>query len=263
MRLTNGETLLRWPLAQHILTQGWNGGSHNGIDLRCTWGGTTAQPVYAAEDGTVDWVQTWDGHTKTGNQSYGNCVRLVHTPWNGGQLKTLYAHLSSVLVKSGQTVQEGQLIGYTGNTGNSYGAHLHFEVWWNGKRTNPLVWLDSDFTLASADIYTYGPGEHAVEIPADDAAAVTPGVPSPAAPDKLAAQMQLLLIGPLAAGDAAACDALATRLGLPSMGRYATLTASETAVCKAVGAVSSGDALQLYRLAQANGWGYTSKYVEV
>lgn len=171
MRLSNGEALLRWPLAQHILTQGWNGGAHNGIDLRCTWGGTTAQPVYAAEDSTVDWVQAWDGHTKTGNQSYGNAVRLLHSPWNGGQLKTLYGHMSQTLVQPGQTVQEGQLIGYTGNTGNSFGAHLHFEVWWNGKRTNPLVWLDSDFTLASAGIYTYGPGEHAVEIPADDAPA--------------------------------------------------------------------------------------------
>lgn len=171
MRLSNGEALMCWPLAQHILTQGWNSGAHNGIDLRCTWGGTTAQPVYAAEDGTVDWVQAWDGHTRTGNQSYGNCVRILHAPWNGGQLKTLYAHLSSVLVQSGQKVVEGQLIGYTGNSGNSYGAHLHYEVWWGGKRTNPLIWHDDDFTLASDSIYTYGPGEHAVEVPTESTVA--------------------------------------------------------------------------------------------
>ena len=47
-----------------------------------------------------------------------------------------------------------------------YGAHLHFEVLLGGKRTNPLVWLDDDFTTASDNVYTYGPGEHAVERPA-------------------------------------------------------------------------------------------------
>lgn len=172
MRLSNGEVLLAWPLAQHIITQGWfynDGSTHRAIDLRTQIGNTSTQPVYAAEDGTVDQVQDWDGHTKTGMQSYGNMVRIKHAPYKGGVLQTRYAHLSRYCVKLGQQVKEGDLIGYSGTTGNVFGAHLHFEVILGGKRTNPLVWLDGDFTTASSQVFTYRPGEHAVEKPADAA----------------------------------------------------------------------------------------------
>ena len=170
MRLSNGEVLLAWPLAQHIVTQGWfynDGSMHRAIDLRTQIGNTSTQPVYAAEDGTVDQVQDWDGHTKTGMQSYGNMVRLKHAPYEGKPLQTRYAHLSRYCVKLGQQVKEGDLIGYSGMTGNVFGAHLHFEVILNGSRTNPLVWLDSDFTTASGQVFTYRTGEHAVEKPAN------------------------------------------------------------------------------------------------
>lgn len=172
MRLSNGEVLLAWPLAQHIVTQGWfynDGSMHRAIDLRTQIGNTSTQPVYAAEDGTVDQVQDWDGHTKTGMQSYGNMVRLKHAPYEGKPLQTRYAHLSRYCVKLGQQVKEGELIGYSGVTGNVFGAHLHFEVILNGSRTNPLVWLDGDFTTASSQVFTYRTGEHAVEKPADAA----------------------------------------------------------------------------------------------
>lgn len=151
MRLSNGEVLLRWPLAQHIITAGWtytDGSAHNAIDLRAAVG----TPVYAAEDGTVDWLQAWDGHTKTGMQSYGNAVRLRHAAYNGGTLQTRYAHLSKILVEYGQAVREGDLIGYSGETGNCFGAHLHFEVIYKGTRRNPLYWLDADFETASAAV---------------------------------------------------------------------------------------------------------------
>ena len=172
MRLSNGEVLLAWPLAQHIITQGWfynDGSMHRAIDLRTQTGNTSTQPVYAAEGGTVDQVQNWDGHTKTGMQSYGNMVRIKHAPYKGSVLQTRYAHLSSYCVKYGQQVKEGDLIGFSGTTGNVFGAHLHFEVILGGKRTNPLVWLDNDFTTASGQVFTYRPGEHAVEKPADAA----------------------------------------------------------------------------------------------
>lgn len=172
MRLSNGEVLLAWPLAQHIITQGWfynDGSLHQAIDLRTQIGNTNMQPVYAAEGGTVDQVQDWDGHTKTGMQSYGNMVRIKHAPYEGKPLQTRYAHLSRYCVKLGQQVKEGDLIGYSGVTGNVFGAHLHFEVILNGSRTNPLVWLDGDFTTASSQVFTYRPGEHAVEKPADAA----------------------------------------------------------------------------------------------
>ena len=172
MRLSNGEVLLHYPLDLHVLTQGWyynDGSLHQGTDWRTQNGTDYKRPVYAAEDGTVDQVQDWDGHTKTGMQSYGNMVRIKHDPYKGKTLQTRYAHLSSYCVKVGQKVKEGELIGYSGVTGNVFGAHLHFEVILNGKRTNPLVWLDSDFTTASGQVFTYRAGEHAVEKPADAA----------------------------------------------------------------------------------------------
>lgn len=168
MRLENGDVLLFWPLALHVLTAGYyysGGGTHQAIDLRTNQGGSIVKPVYAAEDGTVDWVQEWDGHTKTGMQSYGTALRLRHADYNGQALQTRYAHLSRLCVGYGQQVKEGQLIGYTGATGNVYGAHLHFEVILAGVRRNPLVWLDDDFTTADSGVYTYGAGQQAVARP--------------------------------------------------------------------------------------------------
>lgn len=172
MRLSNGEVLLHWPLDLHVLTQGWyynDGSLHQAIDLRTQIDNMYIRPVYAAEDGIVDQTQDWDGHTRTGMQSYGNMVRIKHANYKSKTLQTRYAHLSSYCVKVGQKVKEGELIGYSGVTGNVFGAHLHFEVILNGKRTNPLVWLDSDFTTASGQVFTYRAGEHAVEKPADAA----------------------------------------------------------------------------------------------
>src|SRR5699024_1786709 len=114
MRLSNGEVLFTWPLAAHTITAGWyysDGKLHRAIDLRAAVG----TPVYAAEDGTVDWVQAWNGHSTSGDQSYGNLVRIRHADYNGGKLQTLYAHLKESKVKYGQAVKEGELIGYSGN----------------------------------------------------------------------------------------------------------------------------------------------------
>ena len=159
MRLSNGEVLLRWPLDQHILTQGWHynsGRSHNGIDLRTQIGNTAVRPVYAAEDGTVSATQLWDGHTtdERSMQSYGNYVDIRHADYRQQSLVTRYAHLFKFIVAKGEKVKEGQLIGYSGATGNVFGAHLHFEVLLGGKRTNPLTWLDDDFTTASSSVYS-------------------------------------------------------------------------------------------------------------
>ena len=122
MLLSSGERLFCWPTSCHVITAGWtytDGGVHHALDTksRDDAGRFTALPVVAADRATVDWVQTWDGVTKTGNQSYGNCVRLRHDNYDGKSLQTLYAHLSKITVKSGQTVEEGQIIGYTGSTG--------------------------------------------------------------------------------------------------------------------------------------------------
>lgn len=151
MQLENGERLFEWPLAQHIITAGWtynDGSLHRAIDLRAAVG----TPVFAAEAGRVGYVQTWDGHTKAGMQSYGNMVQLRHAEYRGTTLMTRYAHLSRICVAVGDNVEEGQVIGYSGDTGNVRGAHLHFEVSCGGSRVNPLNWLDADFSCASAEV---------------------------------------------------------------------------------------------------------------
>ena len=97
MRLSNGTVLLSWPLAQHTLTAGYyynNGSYHGAIDMRAAVG----TPVYAAEPGTVDWTQVWDGRTTTGNRSYGTALRIRHANAQGKTLQTRYAHLSSLAV---------------------------------------------------------------------------------------------------------------------------------------------------------------------
>lgn len=216
MRLSNGEVLLAWPLAQHIVTQGWfynDGSMHRAIDLRTQIGNTSTQPVYAAEGGTVDQVQDWDGHTKTGMQSYGNMVRIKHAPYKGKPLQTRYAHLSRYCVKLGQQVKEGDLIGYSGVTGNVFGAHLHFEVILNGSRTNPLVWLDGDFTTASRQVFTYRAGEHAVRQPEQAASGAQTA-------QNGTGKLQVITVGPVSQGDADAIYLLCKERGLTDAGLY-------------------------------------------
>lgn len=169
--LSNGEYLFCWPLAEHILTAGWyySGGSlHRAIDLRTNTGGNSNKSVKCAFDGTVTAVHYWDGKSKKGTESYGNYIDVTHTSYNGMPLKTRYAHLSSIKVSKGQAVDEGQEIAISGSTGNVTGPHLHFEVWLNGTRVNPLCWLDDDFSLAYDYVYTYQSGEHSVIIPANE-----------------------------------------------------------------------------------------------
>ena len=207
MRLQNGDVLLAWPLAQHVITAGWtytSGAAHNAIDLRTQSGTSCVRPVYAAEDGTVDQAQTWDGKTCTGMQSYGNMVRLRHADYNGKKLQTRYAHLLKRVVELGDAVTEGQLIGYSGASGNCYGAHLHFEVRYKNRRVHPLNWLDADFAAASTAVRLGG----------------YQSVARPAAEKTQPAQMQTVTVGPISNGDAARLYALCGDLGLVESGLY-------------------------------------------
>ena len=149
----SGEWLFDWPVdGQAILTQGFiNDG--NGIDIVTNAVQMNGLKfIYAAESGTVDQLQYWNGKTKTGMQSYGNMVRINHGVYDGGLLQTRYAHMSKLLVKKGQNVYRGQIIGYMGSTGNATGQHLHFEVLWKGRRYNPLNWLDNNFVNKYASV---------------------------------------------------------------------------------------------------------------
>lgn len=97
----------------------WAAGYHTGDDYSTK--GKQGVPVKAARGGTVK---------STGNawgSSYGKHVVIHHQSAPGGPIRVGYCHLSSIKVKVGQKVKKGQVIGYSGNTGNSTGPHLHYE----------------------------------------------------------------------------------------------------------------------------------------
>ena len=97
-----------------VKTQGIHG--NNGVDF----GANIGTPVYAALDGVVTLTRGGDSW----NGGYGNYIVIKHN--NGTQ--TLYAHLSNISINKGQNVERGQVIGKSGNSGQSTGPHLHFEV---------------------------------------------------------------------------------------------------------------------------------------
>lgn len=113
---TTGTPVMRWPLDKLTVTQWW-GRTHGGIDYSCVVG----TPVKACADGEVVWVDT----DSAANGGYGKYVRVNHPQLN---INTFYGHLSRQDVKVGDKVKLGQVIGLSGNTGNSTGPHLHFEM---------------------------------------------------------------------------------------------------------------------------------------
>ena len=96
---------------------------HLGNDISTVGGYGPGSNVLALDGGTVHSVQNWNG-SKSGNQSYGNCVVVNH----GNGYFSRYAHLYSISVSQGQSVSKGQQLGVEGNTGNSFGTHLHLEI---------------------------------------------------------------------------------------------------------------------------------------
>ena len=120
---------LCWPLPGHTYIScnfgdddAYGNSGHRGTDIPAPEG----TPILAAHSGTVI-ISGW-------NNSYGNQVLLD----NGAGLSTRYAHMTQTAVTAGEAVTAGQVIGYVGNTGDSTGFHLHFEVMQNGVRVNPM-----------------------------------------------------------------------------------------------------------------------------
>ncbi|MDD2326516.1 MAG: M23 family metallopeptidase, partial [Alphaproteobacteria bacterium] len=119
------KTKLLWPTPGHVITQ-YYGWKHIGLDID----GDFTSPLYASADGVVE-TAGWS------NVGYGLMVFVNHQ--NG--LKTRYAHASKLFVKAGDTVKRGQVIAMMGTTGKSTGTHIHYEVYVNGKRVNPLSYI--------------------------------------------------------------------------------------------------------------------------
>jgi len=111
------------------------GGFHWGVDLR----GDVGTPIRAARGGTVITVVSGCHPTNswTCGGGFGNYVVIAH----GDGFATVYAHKSTVAVGTGQQVSAGQTIGAVGNSGRSYGPHLHFELYDGGERKNPCGYI--------------------------------------------------------------------------------------------------------------------------
>ena len=124
---------------ENQLTQKYSAG-HKAVDL--VKYKSQLDTIIAHSDGKVTFCQTGKKNNKlaVGNASYGNCVKIDH----GNGYSTLYAHLALVYVKNGQKVKKGQEIGTMGNTGRSFGAHLHFEVRKDNKHIDPTPYLNAD-----------------------------------------------------------------------------------------------------------------------
>ena len=123
-----GDGLFIWPANEHWLS-GYDyspGANHPAIDIA----GDTGDPVYASDDGVV----VYSGWSYSG---YGNLVVIDH----GNGWQSLYAHLDSYYVECGLSIFQGAVIGTIGNTGNSAGDHLHFELVYETAKVNPWNFL--------------------------------------------------------------------------------------------------------------------------
>lgn len=119
------------PIAGGTFSSGYGarwGTTHYGVDWSCSVG--TA--VKASRDGVVTRAGWYSG--------YGYCVDIQH---EDGSM-TRYGHNSSILVNVGQEVKQGEQIALSGNTGDSTGPHVHFEIWINGRRVNPLDYVNKN-----------------------------------------------------------------------------------------------------------------------
>ena len=110
-----------WPVPDFRGVSRWMDSGHLGADIYALYG----TPIYASAGGTV-LVAGWHNSP----YSYGNYVKIDH----GNGYTTLYGHMSSYVVSAGDVVEQGQLIGYVGDTGYSFGNHCHFEMAYNGVR---------------------------------------------------------------------------------------------------------------------------------
>ena len=104
---------------------------HTGIDISAP----TGTPIYATADGEI--------YFKGRKGTYGKCCIIDH----GYGYKTLYGHMSKIIIKRKQKVKRGQIIGYVGNTGLSRAPHIHYEVIKNNVKINPVNYFYNDFTL--------------------------------------------------------------------------------------------------------------------
>lgn len=125
------------------------GKPHGGIDF----GTPIGTPIYAAQDGIVE-------STPYDSDGFGNYIKIKHS--NG--LESFYGHLASKERSGGSTVRAGELIGYSGNSGQSTGPHLHFEVRRNGEKIHPNALLEGAGEVSGSNAGVYANSQMASSI---------------------------------------------------------------------------------------------------
>jgi hypothetical protein len=110
---------------------------HYGIDFTAS----TGTEIYATGDGVIEKIES-------SKRGYGNSVLINH----GFGMKTLYAHMDRFNVKKGQKIKRGEVIGFVGNSGLSTAPHLHYEVFHNNERVNPINYFFNDLSAAEYDL---------------------------------------------------------------------------------------------------------------
>lgn len=124
-------SLPRWPAEGPLISpfgvriRGFSLGLHRGVDIDVPDG----TEVRAMARGRVRFAGTQRG--------FGQVVWLDHQ----GEIITVYAHLSAIHVRAGEEIQNGQVIGLSGHSGNAAGPHLHFEIWRHGREVDPVPLL--------------------------------------------------------------------------------------------------------------------------
>ena len=121
MKITSKFGIRRHPISGKVK-------GHTGVDLSASVG----TPIRAAASGVIVKASYYSG--------YGRYIKIKHA----ASINTAYGHLSRIVVRNGQHVSQGQIIGYTGNSGYSTGPHLHYEVMKNGQFVNPMSFVKQE-----------------------------------------------------------------------------------------------------------------------
>lgn len=249
-----GRTEILYNYGRFGYTRGNGRTWHGGVDVVGLDDAYVRMPYYQNDDGTLRSISATirrarcitDHNDKT--WEWGNYVGALfdanQTPDDINYL--VMAHNAKLIVEEGQHVKSGDILAVMGNTGNAAGGYKHVHL----EARNTVTGRGVDPTRYSGTrnaVGVYGAADNgSTEQISDKPTGKT---------------MQCLMIGPLDTRGMNKCDALAVKLRLISASRYYVLPVGTETYCVCVGAVSNGDAVSFYQLAEAEGWTKDNKYL--
>ena len=249
-----GRAEVRYNYGRFGWTRNYGKTWHGGIDVVGLDDAIIRMPYYTGADGkqkpikgTVTHARIVTNHVdKTWEWGYYVCVQLDTNQTPDAVNYLYFCHCQTLLVKPGQKVISGQELAIMGNTGNAAGGykHCHFEAraTATGTGVDPTAYAGITNAVGVYGATDDGQTEQISEKPTGKT-------------------MQCLMIGPLDTQGMNKCDTLAVKLRLISASRYYVLPVGTETYCVCVGAVSNGDAVSFYQLAEAEGWTKDNKYL--